>query len=81
MTHNEIQEQVIRVIAEITETPIEEIQLDTKLDDVYIDSLDLAEIWTELESIMKIKIPDPYREPIIVSDIVWYLDGCINTKD
>lgn len=78
MIQSEIQEQVIRVVAEITEMPINEIHLDTRLDDIYIDSLDLAEIWTELEYVMKKKISDPYREPVIVSDIIQYLNDFIN---
>lgn len=53
---SDVAARITQLIAEKTETPIEQITMDTALEDIEIESLDLIEIIMEVEEIYDIEI-------------------------
>jgi acyl carrier protein len=68
---DEVAEKVIATLASVKRIPAEGIKLDTKLQDLGIDSLDVFTLLFELENAFKISIPDDdVRSLRTVNDIV-----------
>jgi acyl carrier protein len=68
---DEVAEKVIATLASVKRIPAEGIRLDTKLQDLGIDSLDVFTLLFELENAFKISIPDDdVRSLRTVNDIV-----------
>jgi acyl carrier protein len=66
-----VAEKVISTLASVKRIPVEKIALDTSLQDLGIDSLDVFTLLFELENAFKISIPDDdVRSIRKVSDIV-----------
>jgi acyl carrier protein len=68
---DEVAEKVIATLASVKRIPAEKISLETNLQDLGIDSLDVFTLLFELENAFKISIPDDdVRSIRTVSDIV-----------
>lgn len=68
---DEVAEKVISTLASVKRIPADSIKLDTSLQDLGIDSLDVFTLLFELENAFKISIPDDdVRSLKTVSDIV-----------
>jgi acyl carrier protein len=68
---DEVAEKVIATLASVKRIPAEGINLDTNLQELGIDSLDVFTLLFELENAFKISIPDDdVRSIRTVSDIV-----------
>lgn len=66
-----VAEKVITTLASVKRLPAENIKLDTNLQEVGIDSLDVFSLLFELENAFKISIPDDEVRSIkTVNDIV-----------
>ena len=66
-----VAEKVISTLASVKRIPADSIKLDTSLQDLGIDSLDVFTLLFELENAFKISIPDDdVRSLKTVSDIV-----------
>ena len=52
----EVAQRIIQLISEKTGTPVEEISVNTALEDIDIESLDLVEVIMEVEDIYDIEI-------------------------
>ncbi|MGA3299225.1 MAG: acyl carrier protein [Candidatus Acidiferrales bacterium] len=68
---DEVAEKVISTLASVKRIPADTIKLDTSLQDLGIDSLDVFTLLFELENAFKISIPDDdVRSLKTVNDIV-----------
>jgi len=68
---DEVAEKVISTLASVKRIPADSIKLDTSLQDLGIDSLDVFTLLFELENAFKISIPDDdVRSLKTVNDIV-----------
>jgi acyl carrier protein len=68
---DEVAEKVIATLASVKRIPADKISLETNLQDLGIDSLDVFTLLFELENAFKISIPDDdVRSIRTVSDIV-----------
>jgi acyl carrier protein len=68
---DEVAEKVISTLASVKRIPADSIKLDTNLQDLGIDSLDVFTLLFELENAFKISIPDDdVRSLKTVNDIV-----------
>jgi acyl carrier protein len=68
---DEVAEKVIATLASVKRVPAENIKLDTNLQEMGIDSLDVFTLLFELENTFKVSIPDDdVRSIKTVSDIV-----------
>ncbi|HTZ74814.1 MAG TPA: acyl carrier protein [Candidatus Aquilonibacter sp.] len=68
---DEVAEKVIATLASVKRIPVEGIKLDTNLQELGIDSLDVFTLLFELENAFKISIPDDdVRSIRTVNDIV-----------
>ena len=68
---DEVAEKVIATLASVKRIPAEKISMETNLQDLGIDSLDVFTLLFELENAFKISIPDDdVRSIRTVSDIV-----------
>jgi acyl carrier protein len=68
---DEVAEKVISTLASVKRIPADTIKLDTSLQDLGIDSLDVSTLLFELENAFKISIPDDdVRSLKTVNDIV-----------
>jgi acyl carrier protein len=68
---DEVATKVIETLASVKRIPADQIQLDTNLQDLGIDSLDVFSLLFELENALKISIPDDdVRSIKTVNDIV-----------
>jgi acyl carrier protein len=68
---DEVAEKVIATLASVKRIPAEKISLETNLQDLGIDSLDVFTLLFELENAFKISIPDDdVRSIRTVNDIV-----------
>jgi acyl carrier protein len=68
---DEVAEKVITALASVKRIPAEKIKLDTNLQELGIDSLDVFSLLFELESAFKISIPDDdVRSIRTVNDVV-----------
>jgi acyl carrier protein len=68
---DEVAEKVISTLASVKRIPADSIKLDTTLQDLSIDSLDVFTLLFELENAFKISIPDDdVRSLKTVNDIV-----------
>jgi acyl carrier protein len=68
---DEVAEKVISTLASVKRIPADSIKLDTSLQDLGIDSLDVFTLLFELENTFKISIPDDdVRSLKTVNDIV-----------
>ncbi len=68
---DEVAEKVIATLASVKRIPVEGIKLDTNLQEIGIDSLDVFTLLFELENAFKISIPDDdVRSIRTVNDIV-----------
>jgi len=66
-----VEEKVIATLASVKRIPVEQIKLDSSLQDLSVDSLDTFTLLFELESKFNISIPDDEARKIrTVSDIV-----------
>jgi acyl carrier protein len=66
-----VAEKVMATLASVKRIPVEKVSLDTNLQDLGIDSLDVFTLLFELENAFKISIPDDdVRSLRTVSDIV-----------
>ena len=66
-----VAEKVISTLASVTRIPADTIKLDTNLQDLGIDSLDVFTLLFELENAFKISIPDDdVRSLRTVNDVV-----------
>jgi acyl carrier protein len=66
-----VAEKVIATLASVKRVPVESIQLDTNLQEMGIDSLDVFTLLFELENAFKISIPDDdVRSIRTVNDVV-----------
>jgi acyl carrier protein len=66
-----VAEKVISTLASVKRIPVDTVKLDTNLQDLGIDSLDVFTLLFELENAFKISIPDDdVRSLRTVSDIV-----------
>jgi acyl carrier protein len=66
-----VAEKVIATLASVKRIPVEKVSLDTNLQELGIDSLDVFTLLFELENAFKISIPDDdVRSLRTVSDIV-----------
>ncbi len=66
-----VAEKVIATLASVKRVPAEDIKLDTNLQDMGIDSLDVFTLLFELENAFKISIPDDdVRSLRTVNDVV-----------
>jgi len=66
-----VAEKVIATLASVKRIPVERVSLDTNLQELGIDSLDVFTLLFELENAFKISIPDDdVRSLRTVSDIV-----------
>ena len=66
-----VEEKVIATLASVKRIPVEQIKLDSSLQDLSVDSLDTFTLLFELESKFNISIPDDEARNIrTVSDIV-----------
>jgi acyl carrier protein len=66
-----VEEKVIATLASVKRIPVEQIKLDSSLQDLSVDSLDTFTLLFELESKFNISIPDEEARKIrTVSDIV-----------
>ncbi len=70
---------VRQALVRYSDTPSDQIQLDTVLADIQVDSLTLAELLFELEDRLNTTIADATEVPKLVSDVVTlilpYLDN------
>jgi acyl carrier protein len=69
---------VRQALGKYTDTPIDNIQLDTVLVDIQIDSLTLAELLFELEDQLHTTISETGSLPQHVSDLVELILPCID---
>jgi acyl carrier protein len=68
---DEVADKVIRTLASVKRIPADTIKLDTNLQELGIDSLDVFTLLFELENAFKISIPDDdVRSLRTVNDIV-----------
>lgn len=68
---DEVAEKVIATLASVKRIPAENIKLDTNLQELGIDSLDVFTLLFELENAFKISIPDDdVRSLRTVNDVV-----------
>ena len=68
---DEVPEKVIAALASVKRIPAENIKLDTNLQELGIDSLDVFSLLFELENAFKISIPDDdVRSIRTVNDVV-----------
>ena len=68
---DEVAEKVIAALASVKRIPAENIKLDTNLQELGIDSLDVFTLLFELENAFKISIPDDdVRSIRTVNDVV-----------
>jgi acyl carrier protein len=68
---DEVAEKVIATLASVKRVPVENIKLDTNLQEMGIDSLDVFTLLFELENTFKVSIPDDdVRSIKTVNDIV-----------
>jgi acyl carrier protein len=68
---DEVAEKVIAALASVKRIPAENIRLDTNLQELGIDSLDVFTLLFELENTFKISIPDDdVRSIRTVNDVV-----------
>ena len=68
---DEVAEKVISTLASVKRIPADTIKLDTSLQDLGIDSLDVFTLLFELENAFKISIPDDdVRSLRTVNDVV-----------
>lgn len=75
----DITSQVIEVISELTETPIEDISLDASLESLNIDSIESFQLLIDLEARFNIEINDnDYITWDSVQTMIDYLEGLIN---
>ena len=66
-----VAEKVIATLASVKRVPVESIQLETNLQEMGIDSLDVFTLLFELENAFKISIPDDdVRSLRTVNDVV-----------
>jgi acyl carrier protein len=66
-----VAEKVIATLASVKRVPIESIRLDSNLQEMGIDSLDVFTLLFELENVFKISIPDDdVRSLHTVNDVV-----------
>jgi acyl carrier protein len=63
-------ELVRETLCRFTEVPASEIQMASRLEDIQIDSLTLAELLFELEDKLKVNMPDTEKLPQTVAEIV-----------
>ena len=71
MPDSAVEEKVIATLASVKRIPVEQIKLDSSLQDLSVDSLDTFTLLFELESKFNISIPDDEARTIrTVSDIV-----------
>ena len=71
MTSDAVAEKVITTLASVKRIPADKITLETNLQDLGIDSLDVFTLLFELENAFKISIPDDdVRSLRTVNDIV-----------
>ncbi len=61
---------VRQALSRYTDTPLDAMQLDTKLADIQIDSLTLAELLFELEDQLHVSMSEPANMPQSVGDLV-----------
>lgn len=72
---------VRQALSHYTDAPINNIQLDTALADIQIDSLTLAELLFELEDRLGTSISETSTLPKHVSDLVELILPCIDQND
>jgi acyl carrier protein len=66
-----VAEKVIATLASVKRVPAEDIKLDTNLQDMGIDSLDVFTLLFELENAFKVSIPDDdVRSLRTVNDVI-----------
>jgi acyl carrier protein len=71
MPDSAVEEKVIATLASVKRIPVEQIKLDSSLQELGVDSLDTFTLLFELESKFNISIPDDEARTIrTVSDIV-----------
>jgi acyl carrier protein len=71
MPDSTVEEKVIATLASVKRIPVEQIKLESSLQDLGVDSLDTFTLLFELESKFNISIPDDEARTIrTVSDIV-----------
>jgi acyl carrier protein len=71
MPDSAVEEKVIATLASVKRIPVEQIKLDSSLQDLGVDSLDTFTLLFELEGKFNISIPDDEARNIrTVSDIV-----------
>ena len=76
-----VAEKVISTLASVKRIPADTIKLDTNLQDLGIDSLDVFTLLFELENAFKISIPDDdVRSLRTVNDVVDFLEKHLTQK-
>lgn len=65
MSENEIKERVLKIIAEEFEQVVEKLTLDTKFEDIGMDSLDVIELSMVFEEEFDIELSDRQIERVV----------------
>jgi acyl carrier protein len=61
--------------------PLAEIQPETTLETLGVDSLGLVELVFELEDRLGIRVPQDFAAPATVADLVSIVDGVLKTQE
>jgi len=82
MTREEIERQVVDIVAEQLDIMKDQVKLATKfVEDLGADSLDIAELTMEFEDEFGLDIPDDEDAPRTVGDAIAYIERQLKEKE